>query len=246
MFIRRKRTERRIVFATCLALAALFVPAAPARVGDEPSKKPTMLRARQMAHTSDYRQAMVAGNLRSLGSQTSEGSTIRTRAHWLSPITNDSSPGEVDKHFAGKALSTIPARAIGYPDGTCWVYSNKSSWAVIKCFGGNPDSQTSGARLPAHVRAGSARSRTTAGRTRSTSISPGNRWPRFLQAPSATPTGRAGSTRTSRPGPSSSASGGSTPDDKCVRGGCVRALAGRPHSREPMDVNAASSSATIS
>jgi hypothetical protein len=96
-----------------------------------------------MAHTPDYRQAIVAGNLRSLGSQTSEGPTTRTRPHWLSPITNDSSPNEVDKHFAGKALATIPARDIGYPDGTCRVYSNKSSWAVIKCFGGNPDSQTS-------------------------------------------------------------------------------------------------------
>jgi hypothetical protein len=144
MFIRRKRTQRRIVFAACLALATLFVPAAPARVGDEPSKKPTMLRARQMARTSDYWEAMVAGNLRSLGSQTSEGSTTRTRARRLSPITSNSSPREVDKHFAGKALATIPARAIGYSDGTCWVYSNKSSWAVIKCFGGNPDSQTSG------------------------------------------------------------------------------------------------------
>jgi hypothetical protein len=66
------------------------------------------------------------------------------RARWLSPITNDSRPNEVDEHFAGKPMATIPATTIGYPDGTCWVYSNKSSWAVIKCAPSSPpDSQTS-------------------------------------------------------------------------------------------------------
>jgi hypothetical protein len=69
-------------------------------------------------------------------SQTSDGATTRVRAHRLSPITNTSWPNEVDKHFAGKPLATTPASTIGYPDGTCWLYSNTSSWAVIKCFGG--------------------------------------------------------------------------------------------------------------
>jgi hypothetical protein len=74
----------------------------------------------------------------------SGGSTSHIRARWLSPITNHSRPNEVDKHFAGKPVATIPAGAIGYPDGTCWVYSNKSSWAVIKCAPRSPpDAQTS-------------------------------------------------------------------------------------------------------
>jgi hypothetical protein len=42
----------------------------------------------------------------------------------------------VDKHFAGKPLAKIPASTIGYPDGTCWIYSDTSSWAVIECLGG--------------------------------------------------------------------------------------------------------------
>jgi hypothetical protein len=52
------------------------------------------------------------------GPLASAGSTTQIRARWLSPITNESRPNEVDKHFAGKPLATIPASAIGYPDGT--------------------------------------------------------------------------------------------------------------------------------
>jgi len=50
-------------------------------------------------------------------------------------ITNKSYPVEVERHFGSAPFTTIPASSVGMRDGTCYVYSNQTSWAVFECFG---------------------------------------------------------------------------------------------------------------
>lgn len=53
----------------------------------------------------------------------------------LQPITNHSSPADIEKHFSSHPLATFPGNSQGV-DGTCWGYSNKSSWIATYCYGG--------------------------------------------------------------------------------------------------------------
>ena len=77
--------------------------------------------------------AFVVGGV-SISVHDAHATHIRTSG--LQPITNDTAPNKIDGHFAGKPATTVPASTVGLGDGTCWVYSNRSSWVVFKCFGG--------------------------------------------------------------------------------------------------------------
>ena len=52
------------------------------------------------------------------------------------PITNKSTPIEVERHFVeGKEYSQFSATAVEMRDGTCYAYTNGVSWLAMECFG---------------------------------------------------------------------------------------------------------------
>lgn len=53
-------------------------------------------------------------------------------------ITNSSPPNELAPHF-GKYNREFSATLIGLPDGVCDEYTNKVSWRVLVCYGGQPE-----------------------------------------------------------------------------------------------------------
>lgn len=53
-------------------------------------------------------------------------------------ITNESYPNELAVHF-GPPNREFAATALGLPDGVCDEWTNKVSWRVIVCWGGQPE-----------------------------------------------------------------------------------------------------------
>ncbi|HSE46262.1 MAG TPA: hypothetical protein VLA89_13120 [Gemmatimonadales bacterium] len=54
----------------------------------------------------------------------------------MRPITNKSAPIDVQRHFSeGKEFSQFPATAVQMRDGTCYAYTNGTSWLAMECFG---------------------------------------------------------------------------------------------------------------